>query len=35
MTEEKLTIRHDRPDDAELVVGFLRDLAAHDGEAET
>jgi GNAT superfamily N-acetyltransferase len=35
MTEERLTIRRGRPDDADLVVGFLRHLAAHDGEADT
>ncbi|MEX1107945.1 MAG: GNAT family N-acetyltransferase [Dongiaceae bacterium] len=35
MTEEKSMIRWCRADEADMVVGFLRDLAAHDGEAET
>ncbi|MEX0808941.1 MAG: GNAT family N-acetyltransferase [Dongiaceae bacterium] len=34
MTDEKLTIRGGRADDADMVMGFLRDLAALDGEAD-
>lgn len=34
MTEERLTIRRGRTDDADLIVGLLRDLAAHGGEAD-